>query len=315
MAASFFTDTEIVADAAARIGPSVVQVRSVGGSGKYREGLGSGIIVDRSGYVLTNAHVVGNTREPQITLADGRRVTARLVAADRRLDLALLRFHPLPDVEPVEFGDSDRLRPGQFVVAVGNPYGLGWTVTLGVVSAVNRSIPTGQTVLDGLIQTDAAINPGNSGGPLATLDGKVVGITTAMLAGGQGIGFAIPSSVARQAFQQMAAKGRVIHTWLGVEVESEQVDATLAQLFQLPATQGAVVLRVIPGSPAEAAHLQPFDMIIDVDGRAITGAGDLRHVLTGKTPGEVVVLTVVRSGRIMKLAVRLTERPPVDGPR
>lgn len=308
MTKPLFGNTEIVADAASAVGPSVVQIRPVKSWGRHREGLGSGIIVDDQGHVLTNAHVIANARNLHITLADGRTAAATPIAADHRLDLALIKFKPFPNIQPLELGDSDSLRPGQFVIAVGNPYGLGWTVTLGVISALDRSIPTGQTVLDGLIQTDAAINPGNSGGPLATLDGKVIGITTAMLAGGQGIGFAIPSNTARDVFTQLATQGRVAHLWLGVEVETERVDASLATLFNLPVTQGATILRVVPNSPAAKAGLRPFDVITAVDGRTITSAGGLRNALTGKKSGQQVVLTVLRAGELIQIPVQLVEQ-------
>jgi len=300
--------TEVIADAAERVGPSVVQLRRAAGPGGH-PGVGSGIVVDEQGHILTNAHVVRGARRVTAALADGRTAEAQVLAADRPLDLALVRIRPLEGLRPAAFGDSAALRPGQLVIAVGNPYGLGWTVTLGVVSALNRSVPAGGTVLDGLIQTDAAINPGNSGGPLATLDGSVVGVTTVMLAGGQGIGFAIPAEDALSAFHQLRAWGRVVHPWLGIEAETEQIDAGLVRLFDLPASQGALVVRVLPGSPAERGGLRPFDLITAVGGRPVASAGALRHALRGCRPGETVPVDIVRGGRPLALEIRVGERP------
>jgi len=307
--AEVFRATEVVADAAERVGPSVVQLRRPAGRGRGTAGVGSGIIVDEQGHILTNAHVVRGARRVTAALADGRTAEAEVLAADRPLDLALVKIRPLADLQPAVFGDSAALRPGQLVLAVGNPYGLGWTVTLGVVSALNRSVPAGGTVLDGLIQTDAAINPGNSGGPLATLDGSVVGITTVMLAGGQGIGFAIPAEDARSAFAQLQAWGRVVHPWLGVEAETEEIDAELVRLFDLPAGRGALIVRVLPGSPAERGGLRPFDLITAVAGRPVGSAGDLRHALRGRHPGERVPVEIVRGGQAITLEIRVAERP------
>ncbi|HEX6988120.1 MAG TPA: trypsin-like peptidase domain-containing protein [Bacillota bacterium] len=304
-----FRFTEVVADAAERVGPSVVQLRRRAARPGRMAGVGSGIVVDDQGHILTNAHVVRGARRVTAALADGRTTEAKVLAEDRLLDLALVRARPTAGLRPAVFGDSTALRPGQLVIAVGNPYGLGWTVTLGVVSALNRSVPAGGTVLDGLIQTDAAINPGNSGGPLATLDGSVVGITTVMLAGGQGIGFAIPAEDARSAFTQLQALGRVVHPWLGIEADTEQIDADLVRLFELPASQGAVVVRVLPGSPADRGGLRPFDLITAVAGRPVTSAGALRHALRGCRPGERVPLEIVRGGRSLTLDIRLAERP------
>src|SRR5690606_26193000 len=272
-------------------------------------GVGSGIVVDEQGHILTNAHVVRGARRVTAALADGRTAEAEVLAADRPLDLALVKIRPLAGLQPAAFGASAALRPGQLVLAVGNPYGLGWTVTLGVVSALNRSVPAGGTVLDGLIQTDAAINPGNSGGPLVTLDGSVVGITTVMLAGGQGIGFAIPAEDARSAFTQLQAWGRVVHPWLGVEAETEQIDAELVRMFELPASQGALVVRVVPGSPADRGGLRPFDLITAVGGRPVNSAGALRHALRGTRPGDRVPVEIVRGGKATTLQIHVAERP------
>lgn len=309
MSADSLLPQEIVADAADQVGPSVVQIRRNEHPAARSAGLGSGIVVDTKGHVLTNAHVLGDSRRVLVTFSDGRTAAAERVAADAQLDLGLVKLDRPIDIPPVEFEDSDQLRPGQFVFAVGNPYGLGWTVTLGVISALDRSIPAGRTVLHGLIQTDTAINPGNSGGPLATLKGRVAGVNTVMLAGGQGIGFAIPANTALDVFDQLRTTGRVMHPWLGVEVETERIAAQWVEMFELPAAQGALVVNVLPGSPAEVAGLRPLDLIIEVNGRAVRSAGGLRGALAGARPGQTINVTVIRGGQQTDLKVKPVARP------
>lgn len=273
-----------VIDVARRTTPAVVSVSRRGGSG-------SGVIIRRDGVILTNAHVVGNSREVEVGLADGRRLTGRVLIADASVDVAVVRVNAT-DLPVAPLADSDRLEPGQLAIAIGNPLGLERTVTTGVVSAVNRS-PRGFE-LGGLIQTDAAISPGNSGGPLVDSQGRVMGINTAVLAvpGASGLGFAIPINLAADIAEQVITTGRVRRPLLGVT--TSDLEPTIAERFGLPVREGAIVQSVAPGSPAARAGLQPRDIITRVNGTAIPSGGELRRVLRSRRPGDQVELTFVR---------------------
>ena len=298
-----------IMSAAETVGPTVVQI--VQPQDPFGRGsLGSGVLWDARGFVLTNAHVVQGSEEVEVNFADGQRQSGEVVGRDAAYDLAVVRVRPV-DLRPAAFGDSDALRPGAAVIAVGNPYGLGWTVTFGVISAVERMLPapTGE-VLDGMIQTDAAINPGNSGGPLALLDGRVIGITTAMIAGGQGLGFAIPANTAVAVGEQLRDRGRAAHPWLGIEGQAEVVPARWVALFSLPADRGVLVTRVHPGSPAERAGLRTFDLIVAIDDKATATPSAVRRALSGLAPGQSVRVRILRGGEAVDVPVRVAERPP-----
>jgi S1-C subfamily serine protease len=272
------------------------------------EGSGSGIIVREDGVIITNVHVVGNSRTVQIGLADGRQLEGRVLGGDPTVDVAVVRVDArgLP-VAPL--GNSDRLEVGQSAIAIGNPLGLERTVTSGVVSAVNRN-PSG-VGLEGLIQTDAAISPGNSGGPLLDSQGRVIGINTVVLRapGSEGLGFAIPIGLATDVADQVLRTGRVTRAFLGISFRD--IDAQLAGQFDLPVEEGVIVAAVGQNTPAGRAGVRPGDIITAIDGAKVTQGGDLRRALRAHKPGETVTLRLVRPGGETETRVRLAEAPPL----
>jgi serine protease Do len=263
--------------------PAVVAVAVRGGSG-------SGVIIRKDGVILTNAHVVRDFGDVEVGLADGRRVSGRVLGRDPAVDVAVVRVEAT-DLPAAPLADSDRLEVGQMAIAIGNPIGLERTVTTGVVSAVNRS-PRGFE-LGGLIQTDAAINPGNSGGPLLDSQGRVIGINTVIIQGTTGLGFAIPINLARDIAEQVLTTGRIRRTVLGIV--PDDLIPELAQQYDLPVREGIIVRQVEPGSPAARAGLQVADIITQIDGQRVTTSGDLRRILRARRPGDTVRLTVVRA--------------------
>ncbi len=268
---------------------------------------GSGVIVDaEEGYVLTNHHVVEEGDRIVVTLKDRRRFEAELVGSDPGTDIALLRIEA-EDIAALKLGDSDRLEVGDYVLAIGNPFGLGQTVTSGIVSALGRS---GLNVdgYEDFIQTDASINPGNSGGALVTLDGRLVGINTAIIApsgGNVGIGFAVPANMATAVMDQLAEFGEVRRGQLGVMIQDFTPD--LAEALGIESGLGAVVTQVEPGSAAEDAGLEPGDLIVAVDGRPVAGSADLRSQIGLKRIGSEVELEVIRDGDAVTLEAELRE--------
>ena len=269
---------------ARQITPAVVGVSGGAGSG-------SGIIIRNDGVVLTNAHVVGDARSVTITTADGRQLRGSVLGRDPTVDVAVVRVteRNLP-LAPV--GDSDDLQVGQQAIAIGNPVGLERTVTTGIISAVNRS-PRGFE-LGGLIQTDAAINPGNSGGPLLDSQGRVIGITTAILRGTTGLGFAIPINLANDVANQILTTGRVRRAFLGVGYRDLLPE--IAQQYQLPVREGVIVTNVARNTPAQRAGLELGDIITRIDDTPITNSGDLIRVLRARQPGATVSIQYVRVG-------------------
>ena len=267
---------------------------------------GSGVIVDKSGVILTNNHLVERAEEIEVRLSDKRKFRARVVGRDPKTDLAVLRIEGDGDFPVADLGDSDRTRIGQWAIAVGNPFGLDRTVTVGIISATGRQ-GVGVATYESFIQTDAAINPGNSGGPLLNLDGKVVGINTAIVSVGQGIGFAIPVNMARRVLSQLLASGRVTRGWLGVRIQP--LTADLAPAFGAKEGEGVLVGDVMPGSPAEAGGLRNGDVILEVDGQRTSDVPDLQRVIADKAPGHTAAITVLREGRRETVPVRIGEMP------
>jgi len=265
--------------------------------------LGSGFIISRNGQVVTNHHVVAKANEIKVRLADGSELDAEVVGSDERTDVALIQLKNAKDLKPAVIGSSDKLKVGDVVVAIGNPFGLGNTVTTGIVSAKGRVIGAGP--YDDFIQTDASINPGNSGGPLFNLQGEVVGINTAIVRHGQGIGFAIPVDMANRVIEDLLSKGRVIRGWLGVGIQS--MDDTMAGMFGLKESSGALINQVFEDSPAQKAGLKSGDVIVSVQGEKIKDARDLAATVATRKPGSEVKVKIIREGSKKTLKVIIGE--------
>ena len=269
--------------------------------------LGSGVIVSREGYILTNAHVVDGVDEIKVSLPDGRVVAGRIVGADPDTDLAVIRASA-DGLKPITFGRSEQLRIGDVVLAIGNPFSVGQTVTMGIVSAVGREIPSASPFA-GFIQTDAAINPGNSGGALVDADGNLVGINTLIFSrsgGYQGIGFAIPVATARKVMEEIIETGAVTRGYLGVEIGN--ITSDLADSLGLRSTRGAIIGSVAGASPAERAGLRPGDVLLQVDGKSIDDMSSALAAISGLPPGKAVSVRVQRAGREVTLAVTVGRR-------
>jgi len=313
------------AGAAATAAPSVVYVFASklslegppvpfdesGGNGqrlRREHSLGSGVLIRPDGLVLTNNHVIQGADEINLVLADGRSMPAGIVGTDVETDLAVLRVDG-KDLPAARIGDSDRLRVGDVVLAIGNPYGVGQAVTMGIVSATGRS-QLGLTTYENFIQTDAAINPGNSGGALVNTRGEVVGINTAIFSrsgGSQGIGFAIPVSLAMAVTDDIVANGRVIRGWIGVS--GQDLTPVLAESLGLSSDSGVLVAGVQHNGPADRAGLQPGDVITGLDGTPARNAVEIMNAIARHRPGDIARLKVDRQGRNLTLEVQVVERP------
>jgi serine protease Do len=271
--------------------------------GSQQKSLGSGFIVDREGYIVTNNHVVENADEIKVKLANGKEFEAKVVGRDAKTDLALIKIKGSGDLTPLSLGNSDELKVGSWVVAVGSPFGLEQTVTAGIVSAKGRAIGAGP--YDNFIQTDVSINPGNSGGPLINTRGEVIGINTAILASGQGIGFAIPVNMAKDVVPQLKDKGKVTRGWLGVGIQ--EVTPELAQSLALKEKQGALVSEVFNDSPAERAGIEQGDVIVEFDGKQIKESKDLPQAVAITPVGKNVSIKVVRDGHAISKELKIAE--------
>lgn len=274
-------------------------------SQQRRKGLGSGVIFSEDGYIITNNHVIEKAADITVILENGDNYKAEVIGTDPKTDLALLKIEPKYRLPAVRFGNSDRLDIGDWVLAIGNPFGLGHTVTVGIISAKGRSLGLGS--YDDFLQTDAAINPGNSGGPLFNFDGELVGVNTAIIAGGQGIGFAIPVNMAKNVVAQLRTSGKVVRGWIGVYVQ--QVTPEIAESLELDNNHGALVADVTPGGPAEKAGIRRGDLIVEFAGTPIDEMPDLPRAVAVNSPGTRANLKVLRNGELKTLDVRLGELP------
>lgn len=273
-----------------------------GGVPQYRRenSLGSGFIISKDGYIITNDHVVRDAESIRVTLSDEKTYNGKVVGSDPKTDIAVVKISAKGDLPVAVLGDSDKLSVGQWAIAIGNPFGLNRTVTVGVISATGRS-NMGIETYENFIQTDASINPGNSGGPLLNVYGEVIGINTAIVATGQGIGFAIPINMAKLAVPQLIKKGNVTRGWLGVSIQPVTED--LAQSFGLNRAQGALVSDVVPGSPAAKAGVRQGDIITSFAGKEIKSVQQLQLTVANTPVGSPVEIEVLREGQKKKLTV------------
>ena len=305
----------VITELAEQAKPSVVNLFPVPSAGKLREGpgertpnasgSGSGLIVDREGHIVTNNHVIGDATEIEVRFSDKTKLIAHVIGKDPDTDLAVIKVttdRPLPNAR---FGDSAGVKVGQWVLAVGNPFGLDRTVTLGVVSGIGRE-NINLSRYENFIQTDASINPGNSGGPLFNLRGEVIGINTAIINFAQGIGFAIPSNMAKQVIEQLLAKGKVVRGWLGVGIQP--LTAELAKKFGVAEGEGVLVNEVFEKDPAALAGIKPGDVIVRIDGAVVDSPNKLSRLIATLTPGATSKIEIVRDLKHVMVDVPLTER-------
>jgi len=305
----------VITDLAEQAKPSVVNIFPISGAGRPREsgadrtpsasGSGSGLIVDNEGHIVTNNHVVGDALEVEVRLSDKTKLIAQVVGKDPDTDLALLKVTVDRALPFAHFGDSSTVRVGQWVLAVGNPFGLDRTVTLGVVSGIGRE-NINLSRYENFIQTDASINPGNSGGPLFNLRGEVIGINTAIINFAQGIGFAIPSNMTKQVIQQLIARGKVVRGWLGVGIQP--LTPELAKKFGVAEGEGVLVNEVFEKDPAAEAGIKPGDIILTIDGSVVDSPNKLSRLIGALSPGAAPKIEVVRDFTRHILTVPLSER-------
>ena len=305
----------VITELAESAKPAVVNLFPLSGPGRPRElpqermpnspGSGSGLIVDADGHIVTNNHVIGDATEIEVRLSDKSTLIGQVIGKDPDTDLAVIKVTPAHPLVYAKFGDSSLVRVGQWVLAVGNPFGLDRTVTLGVVSGIGRE-NINLSRYENFIQTDASINPGNSGGPLFNLHGEVIGINTAIINFAQGIGFAIPSNMAKQVIQQLLAKGRVVRGWLGVGIQP--LTPELARKFGVREGEGVLVNEVFEKDPAASAGIKPGDIITKIDGNPVDTPNRLSRLVAGLVPGATAKVEVVRDQVRLTLDVGLTER-------
>ncbi len=316
-----------------RVSPSVVNIAATTLELNFwmdivpREGQGSGFIIDNKGHILTNNHVIEDARILEVTLANGKKVPAKLVGRDPGTDLAVIQIPPNPELRPVTLGDSRKLRVGQRAIAIGNPFGFNQTVTSGVISALNRQLRISENAeVRQVIQTDASINPGNSGGPLINSRGEVIGINTAIYSrsgGSQGIGFAIPIHTAKEIADQLITQGRVIRPWLGV-ASGLTIIPEIAEILKLPVQEGFMVAQIYRGSPADKAGIQGGnkayllgsrkimvggDIITEIAGEKVMNSDDITQIIRQQRVGEVISVGVIRGGKSLTLNVKLEASP------
>jgi serine protease Do len=288
------------------------------GSGKkqpqqrFETSLGSGVIVSREGHVITNHHVIEDNTEVQVQLADGRTLPAQVVGDDKQVDIAILKISGVK-LEPLLLANSDNVRVGQLVFAIGNPFGLAETVTAGIISAKGRRDITDNKVE--MLQTDAAVNHGNSGGPLINLRGEIIGINTAIYSksedgGWLGISFAIPANIARRAMESVVKRGRIARPYLGLNLSMNNLTPDLVEKLHIDNPNGALITNVEPGSPAERAGLRVKDVILSFNGKPVTDKASLRSALDALEIGEPVNLGILRAGKTLTITAEVAEAPP-----
>jgi Do/DeqQ family serine protease len=268
--------------------------------------LGSGLIIDKSGLILTNNHVIKDADEITVKFANNKEAKGTIVGTDPKTDLAVIRVSTTEDLPVVVLGNSDALHVGEWAIAIGNPFGLDHTLTVGVISATGRS-EVGIAAYENFIQTDASINPGNSGGPLLNIRGEVIGINTAIVASGHGIGFAIPVNMARKVMEDLVKKGKVTRGWLGVGIQS--LTPELAKSFGVGADEGILVNQVMPKSPAEAAGLKTGDLILSVDGKPVKDPRELQRIIGDAEIGKSIEFTILRDKARQTVKVQVGEMP------
>jgi S1-C subfamily serine protease len=291
-----------------RVGPSVVRL-DIRHAGRGRAGSGSGVILSPDGLVLTNSHVVQGAKRAEVTVLDGRSLSGRVLGDDPETDLALVRIDEDATLPPAKLGNSKRLKPGEIAIAIGNPFGFDASVTAGVVSALGRSLRSKNgRLIDDVIQTDAALNPGNSGGPLVSSAGEVIGINTAIIAGAQGICFAVASNTASFVLGELVAHGRVRRAYLGIGAGTVPVPRRIALRLGLAQKMGAVVSAVEAGSPADQAGLLTGDIVLALDGAPITGADDLVRLLDAEKIDRAIPLDVLRRSDQRRFWAALREK-------
>ncbi|BDG62262.1 trypsin-like peptidase domain-containing protein [Caldinitratiruptor microaerophilus] len=324
-------DPDAIADIVERVGPAAVRINATAvrrapdpffGDPFFRQffgdllpqqeqvehSLGTGVIVSADGYVVTNQHVIDGAQELEVEVwGEKQPYKARVVGQDRQTDLAVLKIEPRGKLTVATLGDSDRVRVGEWAIAIGNPYGFDHTVSVGVISAKGRPLRIQNREFTNLLQTDAAINPGNSGGPLLNLRGEVIGINTAIRADAQGIGFAIPSNTVKVIYEQLRTQGQVQRAYMGVSTIA--VNEAVARYIGLPEVQGVLVMRVAPDSPAERAGIRRFDVIFEVDRQPVDTPEKLQAVIARRKPGDTVPVLLWREGQPTTVNVRLEQRP------
>jgi serine protease Do len=305
---------DLISSAVEKVSKSVVNIASVRmmHDQLFRifpiQGVGSGVVIDNDGHVLTNNHVIENAQQLKITTTDGRTENGKVIGTDELTDLAVVKAGSIEKFEHAQLGDSDNLRIGQIVLAIGNPFGLsgGPTVTSGIVSSLKRSIQFDTGMLE-VIQTDAAINPGNSGGPLINTNGEVVAINTAKMPYGQGIGFAIPINISKSILEDLIQNGKVTRPWMGVA--TVKLDQQIARYYRLPITEGALVVSVERNSPAEYAGIRRGDIIEEVNSTKISDPSELLSQIIRKKTNDHLKITINRYGRQFEIFIQIQARP------
>ncbi|HWR63950.1 MAG TPA: trypsin-like peptidase domain-containing protein [Candidatus Thermoplasmatota archaeon] len=307
-------DEEKTIKAVEKVSPSVVNIvtKHIMGDNPFNtyelQGAGSGIIMNPEGYILTNNHVVNRTKKVDVYLCNGDKYEGSVIGTDPSTDIAVIKIIG-ENFYSGEFGNSDTLRPGQRAIAIGNSLGLsgGPSVTIGVISAIRRNIPSERGVLENMIQTDAAINPGNSGGPLIDSDGNIIGVNNAIIPFAHGIGFAIPINIAKDVANELITHGRVTRPWLGIL--GIDVNPTLASYYQLASDEGALIVQINEASPADKAGLKPGDIIIEIEGKRMKGMEDVRHTIWTRKAGEDITLKILRKHQRILGSLKLSHTP------